>query len=228
MRRHWAIASVLWIVLAGSAACSPLPSLARPTEATEANPTIAVPATATQDSLQSTTPTPGPFALELTPFPTATALPALVLPTQPAFPQELQVWDGLPTYPAESRSDLYFRLLYDPASWARTTDPFGSPALASRSIPGCVLTPSIGRGMPLSGSADHDVRQIGTTTFEISVVSVNDVIQFVNYTGGDGAILTAFELNFAEEGDPCRSEAEQVLGTLRSVAAIEATPPRRP
>ena len=155
-------------------------------------------------------------------------LPALVLPSQPAFPQELQVWDGLPTYPAESRPDLYFRLLYDPASWARTTDPFGSPALASRSIPGCVLTPSMGRGLPLSGSADHDVRQIGTTTFEISVVSLNGAIQFVNYTGGDGAILTAFELNFAEQGDPCRSEAEQVLGTLRSVSAIEATPPRGP
>lgn len=82
--------------------------------------------------------------------------------------------------------------------------------------------------MPLNGSAQHNVRQIGTTTFEISAVSVNAAIQFVNYTGGDGAILTAFELNFAEQGDACQSEAEQVLGTLRSVSLIEATPPTRP
>jgi hypothetical protein len=137
-----------------------------------------------------------PFALDLTPLPTATALPTLALPTQPAFPQGTQVWDGLPTYPSESRPDFYFRLLYDPGAWALTTNQFGYPALASRNITGCSLAPAVGRGLPLSGSAAHEVRQIGDVTFQVSTVSVGGAARFVNYAGGDGVIYTAFEASF--------------------------------
>ena len=45
------------------------------------------------------------------------------------------MWDGLPTYPAESQPDFYFRLRYDPASWALVTDQFGHAVLASRALP---------------------------------------------------------------------------------------------
>ena len=99
------------------------------------------------------------------------------------------MWDGLPTYPAESQPDFYFRLRYDPAAWALTTDQFGYPALASRSLPGCLIGPAAGRGLPLSGSVDHDVRKVGDVTYEISRASLGGVARFVSYAGGDGQDL---------------------------------------
>ena len=160
----------------------------------------------------------------MTPLPTATALATLELPTQIASVQDFQVWDGLPTYPAESRAGFYFRLRYDPAAWALTTDQFGYPVLASRNVPNCVLSPAAGRGLPLSGRVDHAVRRIGAVTFQVSTASVGEVTQFVNYTGGDGVIYTAFEVATHEQTDACLQSAEAVVGTLSSVAASLATP----
>ena len=134
------------------------------------------------------------------------------------------MWDGLPTYPAESQPDFYFRLRYDAAAWARTTDQFGYPALVGRSVPGCLIVPSTGRGLPLSGSVDHDVRQVGDVTYQVSRASLGGVVKFVNYAGGDGRIFTSFEVSFQDQADACVQLAESVLGTLRSVPLDEATP----
>jgi hypothetical protein len=46
----------------------------------------------------------------------------------------------------------------------------------------------------------------------------------VNYSGSDGVIYTAFEVALEGQEDVCRQSAELVLGTLRSVTLIEATP----
>jgi len=174
------------------------------------------------------TASPQPFALELTPLPTATALPPLELPTQPAFLQGTQVWDGLPTYPAESRPDFYFRLLYDPNAWALTTNQYGYPALASRAIAGCSIAPAAGRGLPLSGSVSHETRRVGDVTYQISKAVVGGAAQFVNYAGGNGVIYTAFEVSFSDAPEGCLQAAEGVLGTLRSVPSLEATPVGNP
>lgn len=174
------------------------------------------------------TPTAGEFALDLTPLPSATAIPTLVLPTESKFAGAFEVWDGLPTYLADSQPGFYFRVSYDPAMWANTFDAFGAPALANRSIGSCIITPSGGRGLPLNGTVDHDVRKIGEISFQISTAYVNGARQFVNYVGGDGVIYTGFRVAFTESGDECLSEAESVLGTLRAVVISDATPIPRP
>lgn len=221
--RHLGIVAMLILLPVLGAGCIPL--FGEPT-ATGAIQTF-TPAALAPAILEPTaisTDSPQPFALDLTPLPTATALPTLELPTQPASPQGTQVWDGLPTYPSESRSDYYFRLLFDPNAWALTTNQFGYPALASRNISGCSLAPAVGRGLPLSGSAAHEVRQIGEVTFQVSTVSLGGAARFVNYAGGNGVIYTAFEVSFLDSAEGCLAAAEGVLGTLRSVPSLEATP----
>jgi hypothetical protein len=136
----------------------------------------------------------------------------------------MQVWDGLPTYPAESQPGFYFRVQYDPSIWALTANQFGERALANRNLTACVLAPAAGRGLPLSGRVDHEVRRIGAVTYQVSTVALNGVTRFVNYSGGDGVIYTAFEVVFEGQEVVCLQAAEQVLGTLHSVTLIEATP----
>ena len=223
MRSHWGIAAALTILFVLSASCIPL--FGEPTAISSVRtftPAALVPATL--EPTATFTDSPQPFALDLTPLPTATAFPTLELPTQSASQLGPQVWDGLPTYPAESRPDFYFRVSYDPNAWALTTNQFGYPALASRSIAGCGLAPAVGRGLPLSGSVAHEVRQIGNVTFQVSTASVAGAARFVNYAGGDGVIYTAFEASFSDSDEACLSAVEIVLGTLRSVAILEATP----
>jgi hypothetical protein len=179
---------------------------------------------ATLEPTATSADSPQPFALDLTPLPTATAVPAIEIPTQSALQQGPQVWDGLPTYPAESRPDFYFRLVYEANAWALTKNQYGFPALASRGIAGCSLAPAAGRGLPLNGSVDHQVRQIGGVTFQVSTASVGGAARFVNYAGGDGIIYTAFEVSFSDSAEACLTAAEGVLGTLRSIPSLEATP----
>jgi hypothetical protein len=168
--------------------------------------------------------TPGPFTLQFTPEPTDTPLPTLELPTEAANLPALQNWDGLPTYLAESKPDFYFRLRFDPSVWALTNDQYGFPALGHRQIPGCTITPSAGRGLVLNSNVEHDVRKIGLISYQISTAYVNGVKQFVNYTGGDGTIFTAFEVSFQDQADQCLTDAETVLAELKSVAITQATP----
>jgi hypothetical protein len=221
--RHRGIVGTWTILLVLNAGCIPL-FAEPPTMDSVQTFTPAAPLPAILEPTAISTDPPRPFALDLTPLPTATALPTLELPTQPAFPQGTQVWDGLPTYPSESQPDFYFRLQYDPSAWALTTNQFGYPALASRNISGCSLAPAVGRGLPLSGSAAHEVRQIGEVTFQVTTVSLGGAARFVNYAGGHGAIYTAFEVSFSDSADACLAAAEGVLGTLRSVPNTEATP----
>ena len=226
--RHSATIFACGVTLLGSAACGPLFGTQRPSVGPAETFTPTPAASSTPIPAQPATLTPGPFALDLTPFPTATALPTMVLPTAAAFPPSFQVWDGLPTYPAESRPDFYFRLRYDPATWALATDQFGYPVLAIRGLTNCVIAPAVGRGLPLNATVSHEVRRIGAVTFQISAATVGGVKQFVTYAGGDGLIFTAFEVSFTDQADICLPAAEGVLGTLSSVPLIEATPVGNP
>ena len=219
------------VVLVLSAACGPaplsLPSIGRgtPAAAQPVPPSAAAgAATAVQMEGTAAAPTQGEFVLNLTPLPTATALPTLALPTESRFAASFEVWDGQPSYPAESRPDFYFRVRYDPATWARTTDQFGAPSLAHRNIPDCLIAPTGGRGLPLNGTVDHAIRHIGGIDYQVNTAYVNGVKQFVTYVGGDDAIYTAFQVNFPDPADQCLSDAEGVLGTLGAVPVTEATP----
>lgn len=211
---------VLPALLAG---CAPVPPSAEAPVPPTSTSTELVPIVVTHSAPAPDTPTAGAFFLDLTPLPSATALPTLVLPASPSVPLDLQVWDGPPTYPAESLADFYFRLRYDPASWARTTDALGDQVLANRALNACIIKPMAGRGLPLSGSVDHEVRRVGDVTYQISRISVGGVLQFVTYAGGDARIFTAFEVPSADQADLCLPAAESILGTLRSVPVGDAT-----
>jgi hypothetical protein len=228
MRKINTLVAATLLLLAAGAGCAPLAFPTSPPVSPPETFTSVPPASVTPAPAEAATSTPEPFLLDLTPLPTATALPPLVLPTRGVLPHDMQVWDGLPTYPGESRPDFYFRLHYDPIDWALTTDQFGTPVLAGREMRDCILGTSAGRGLPLGGSVAHEVRRIGSVTFQVSTASMGGTRRFVNYTGGDGTIYTAFELTFEDEAEACIAAAEAVLGTLGSVPAFEATPVTEP
>lgn len=223
------------IALAVNAGCGALPqgfpAIAANTPIPgQPNPPAAAPVTASPTATTAITPTPtqGEFALNLTPLPTATALATLELPTESRFAGTFQVWDGLPTYPADSQPGFDFRVRYDPGTWANTSDAFGLPALAHRAIAGCVIAPTGGRGLPLNGTVEHDTRRINGVSFTINTAFVNGLRQFVSYVGGDGVIYTGFQVTFTDQADQCLSDAEAVLGTLKAVSVLDATPVATP
>ncbi|MEO8354822.1 MAG: hypothetical protein ABI621_02815 [Chloroflexota bacterium] len=161
-----------------------------------------------------------------TPAPTRTdtPLPPLELPTEVVSAPARMVWDGTPTYPGDSTPGYSFRVTYAPDVWALTTDQFGFPALGHRNIPYCVISVTSGRGLPPTLTVEHDILNTGNVTFDVSTALENGVKKFVTYTGGDGNIITAFEVSFQDESDACLADAVTVLTTLRSVPNSQATP----
>lgn len=223
------LATALLVLVSASCGTAPLnlPFIATqaPRSAELPSPTQPAPTSpAVPIVLATATPTQGEFALDLTSLPTETALPTLALPTESSFAGTFEVWDGVSTYPADSQPGYDFRVRYDPGTWARTTDAFGFPTLAHRSIMGCTIVPTGGRGLPLNGTVTHDVRRINEVTFQINTAYLNGVRQFVNYVGGDGVIYTGFRVAFTDQGDQCLADAEPVLGTLKAVSVVDATP----
>jgi hypothetical protein len=151
-------------------------------------------------------------------------LPTLVLPTEATNAPARLVWDGTPTYPGDSTPGYSFRVTYDPDLWALTTDQFGFPALGNRTIPNCVISVTSGRGLPPGISVEHEMVQIEDKNFDVSTAYENGVKQFVTFTGGDGTILTAFEVTFQQDSDACVKDATTVISTLQSVPVSRATP----
>lgn len=177
----------------------------------------------TPQALLADTPTPTQTPLP-TLTPTETPLPPLELPTEIPSAPALLAWDGVPTYLGDSQPGYAFRVLYDPAAWALTQDPFGFPALGHRAIPYCVISVTSGRGLPPNLSVEHETLYTKTITFDVGIAYENGVKKFVTYTGGDGVIFTAFQVSFEEQADQCLADAETVLTTLRSVPSFQATP----
>lgn len=173
--------------------------------------------------------TPGPTN---TPAPTSTpaltatdtALPTLVLPTEIVNPPQRLVWDGAPTYPGDSAAGFSFRVTYDPDAWALTTDQFGFPALGHREIPSCIISVTSGRGLPPNMTVEHEMLQAEDVTFDVGTAYENGVKKFVTFTGGEGRIITAFEVSFQQDSDACLADALAVLSTLESVPVSQATP----
>jgi hypothetical protein len=141
---------------------------------------------------------------------------------------EQMVWDGTPTYLAESTPGYAFRVTYDPDVWALTTDQFGFPALGHRAIPGCVISVTSGRGLPLSMTVEHDMWDTGAAVFDVGNVFENGALKFITYTGGNANIITGFQLSFEEQADECRAHAVAVLSTLTAVRSSQATPSPTP
>ncbi len=223
------IVSVTLLAALLAAGCSTLAPTAAPLPGETAQPKAFAPLVMASPTAQpvpadTLTPTGAPFILDLTPLPTETPLPTVEIPTEAARLPALVVWDGAPTYPADSNPDYYFRVSFDPAAWALTVDNFGMPALAHRAITGCFLSPTVGRGLPPNATAQHEVRRINGISYQVTTVDINGVLQSVTYAASDGRIFTAFQLSLQDRPDQCTLEAEVVLGTLTSVPISQATP----
>lgn len=165
-----------------------------------------------------------PTPTDILPTATETLLPPLELPALLPNAPSLLAWDGTPTYLGDSLPGFDFRVMYDPDVWALTEDQFGYPALAHRDIPYCVISVTSGRGLPPNISVEHDILYADKVTLYVGTAFENGVKKFVTYTGGDGTIITAFEVVFGEQADDCLADAETVITTLRSIPASLATP----
>lgn len=229
---------ILALLIASCGAAAPAPTQAPVTQAPAATeaateaPATEVPATEppafqslaapTREAPAANSPTTVPTKIIATP--TDTPLPTLEIPTEVTNAPASMVWDGTPTYLGESTPGFAFRVTYDPSLWAVTTDQFGFPALAHRNISGCVISVSSGRGLPPTMTAEHDVLYTQKITFDVSKVYENGVLKFVTYTGGDGRVITGFQVDFQDEVDACLADAVTVLSTLTSVPVSQATP----
>lgn len=238
------IIMVLITSCGGAAPATQAPAATEPAAATEAPATEAPateePAATEPPALQSleapTQPAPDaqptattqPTSTQVLPTRTDTPLPTLDLPTEIVNPPAQLAWDGVPTYLAESTPGYAFRVMYDPELWALTTDQFGFPALGHRNIPNCIISVTSGRGLPLNMTVEHDMLNIGDLTFDVGNVFENGLLKFVTYTGGNGTIVTGFQVNFDEQADACRADAGKVISTLTPVPASQATPTATP
>ncbi len=155
---------------------------------------------------------------------TDTPLPPLELPTEAANAPAKMAWDGTPTYLGDSTPGYAFRVTFDPDLWALTSDQFGYPALGHRGIEYCVIAVTSGRGLPANVTVEHDVLYADKIAYDVSIASENGIKKFVAYTGGDGTIVTAFEVSFQNDVDACIADAVTVLSTLQSVPVSQATP----
>lgn len=215
------------------ASCGGAPAATEPPPATEA-PATEPPTTEppTFQSLEAPTrmpsvvdtATPLPTSTQIISTPTDTPLPTLELPTEVTNPPARMVWDGTPTYPGDSKPGFAFRLSYDPEFWAVTTDQFGLPSLAHRTISGCVISADSGRGLPPTTTVEHEMVHFDGVAYDVGTVSENGVEKFVTFTGGDGTVVTGFVLDFVEDPETCRAAAIGVLSTLSSVPVSRATP----
>lgn len=214
-----------FLTACGGAASTEAPAPVEPPVPTEEPTQPIIVETNTPAASPSPQPTDTPAPTNTQPVtPTDTLLPTLVLPTEAVNPPLLQVWDGTPTYPGDSTPGYAFRVTYDPEVWALTTDQFGFPALGHRTISSCIISITSGRGLPPNLSVEHEMLQFDNVTFDIATTFENGVKKFVSYTGGDGTIITAFEVSFQEESDACQADAVRVLSTLKSVPVSQATP----
>lgn len=213
----------LLLTSCGGAAATQAPAMTEVPAATEApvvEPLVAEPSP-TLAPTQTFTPEPT-YTPSVTP--TETQLPPLDLPTEALNALARMVWDGVPTYPGDSTPGYAFRVTYDPDVWAVTNDQFGFPALGHRNIEYCVIAVTSGRGMPLNITVEHDVLYTDKVTFDVGTAFENGVKKFTTYTGGDGTIITGFEVSFQDQVDACLADAVTVLSTLRSVPVSQATP----
>jgi hypothetical protein len=170
------------------------------------------------------TPTRVPSVTPPAPTLTETLLPTLELTTLEAFEPALDVWDGQPTYLADSQPGFFFRVKFNPRVWGLTEDSYGQPALGHREIEYCIIAPVGPRGMAPGVQVEHDTRKIGNLFFEINVVLSQGVRQFVTYQATDKVIFTGFQVNFVDEIDACLTDAEAVLAMLTSIPESQATP----
>jgi hypothetical protein len=215
---------ILMLILTSCGGAAPATEAPAATEEPAATEPPAFPSLEAPTNEPPTVPTSTPAPTQIVTTPTDTPLPTLELPTESVNAPPRLAWDGTPTYLGESTPGYAFRVFYDPDLWALTTDQFGFPALGHRTLQGCVISVTSGRGLPGNMTVEHDVLDAGNITFDVGNIYENGVLKFVTYTGGDGRIITGFEVTFNEQVEACLADSVTVLSTLTSVPVSQATP----
>lgn len=182
-------------------------------------------ATTSAATAEAVTPAVPSTYIPYQPAPTETLLPQLDLPTEQPRAPALVAWTGLPTYPGDSDPGRLFRMDYDPDIWAQTEGLFGDIVLGNRRIDYCTITPWTGRGLPMDWKVTHEFRIIGSAAFDVNTVTVQDMVKFVSYVGGDTHLLTGFQVSFNEQQEQCLQDAEAIFGTLRAFASVPTATP---
>jgi hypothetical protein len=162
---------------------------------------------------------PTPTITVTAPTPTDTLLPPLDIPTERPNAPSFATWTGEPTYPGDSEPGRLFHVDYDPEIWAQTKDNFEQVALGHRQIEYCAITAWSGHGLPEAAESEHEFRQVGEVPYDVNTVSMDDVVKFVTYVGGDKRLLTGFQVSFQEQREQCLQDAETILASLRSFVA---------
>lgn len=213
MNRKWWIFVLLPLLLN---ACGVQPAFfwtatPPPSPLPQATPTLL--STPTPTHTPTITPIPSPTAT-----PTDTPLPPLVAPTLEPFAPLRAFWQGEPVYAADSKPGYLFQLEYATLDWGMSVDYSGQPALVHRRLPGCFVTVAPPRGLPPGVRVETFQKNLGEITFDVNIVRDADGnIQLVMLTGGDGNILTAFQVETGPEAEACLQAVETLLSTLRSV-----------
>jgi hypothetical protein len=158
------------------------------------------------------------------PTPTETLLPMRPLPSPELTMSAIQSWIEAPTYAEESIPGYDFKLNFDPSIWALTYDDMGNTALYHRDIPYCKIIPIAGRGTPRDWTVDDQFRTLGSFRYEVVTLSQGGAVRFINYFGGDGIILTGFQVSSQALDLNCYPAAETVLATLASSPAAVNSP----
>jgi hypothetical protein len=222
MRGAILFTGILMMLITACAAPPSTPQIVEPqTPLASATP---LPPTPIPTDTQAATPTTRPSATATVPTPTETLLPPLDLPTLAVNPPPRSVWDGTPTYLADSAPGYAFRVLFDPEVWGLVTDQLGQPALGHRTIPYCIITPTQGRGLTPAMRVDHETIYPEELTIDVGRAYQNDALVFVTYQVSDGTVLTGFVVDFQEQSEACLADALAVISTLRSVPLSQATP----
>ncbi|MEJ5241206.1 MAG: hypothetical protein WHS87_08420 [Anaerolineales bacterium] len=176
-------------------------------------PTLAPSAIPTQ--LPTATPTSIPSP---TVTPTDTPLPPLVPPTLEPFAPLQAFWQGEPVYAADSKPGYLFQLEYATLEWGMSVDYSGQPALVHRRLPGCFIVAAPPRGLPPGVRVETLQKTLGNIPFDVNIIrDAQGNIQSLMLTGGDGNILTAFQVETGAEAEACLQAVETLLSTLRSI-----------
>lgn len=207
----------LFLVIFAFVACTPQPVFFWTATPPEQNLLPKETPTLSPTSTPFPTETPTPFPSP-TVTPTDTPLPPLVPPTLEPFAPLRQIWQGEPVYAADSKPGYLFQLEYATLEWGLSKDYSGQPALVHRNLPDCYLVAAPPHGLPPGVRVETLQKTLGKITFDVNIVrNAQGQIELVTLTGGDGNILTAFQVNPGPQADACLQAVESILSILRSI-----------
>ncbi len=202
------------------AACTTSTPTATPT----ALPTSPAASSPTPRNLMLPTWTPSPTPLRkptVTPGNTSTptVVPGETIPTLPAsIPSIARLFDR-PTYAQLPKPENLVSLDYDPSAWQLNSyypTNYMGYSLTSRSIYGCKLEPSVGKGAE-GYDVEHYNRDLGSTSFQVARVSQAGILLFANYCTGENQDYTCYQVTPGDDHEACTTAAEEVLSTYQLI-----------